>query len=396
MITFDAAVIGAGPGGATAAQRLGADGLSVALIDQAVFPRQKTCGDLVTRAGLMCLNRSGLANWTKKFSPIQALKFLAPDGQIVDVKLMGTDEDITGRIIPRLQLDYQLVQAAAAAGVRLMYDCRVEHVDLSDPKKIHIHTTCGQVDADLIILADGSRAPVTRQLGLVKQDFDLWAVQQYLEGDSDPNGAIEFHFQLNVLPGYTWMIPMGTGQINIGAGTYTRRVRNKEIDLAAVLEQFKAHHPISPARLNRCKPISAIRAHPLRTDLKATQTHSDRLVVVGDAAGLVSPFTGEGIASAMVSGELAAFYVKNAFEKGDFSRAMLEPYSRELSRRYEPDKKTARFLRSALKYPSFLNLLFQRMNHIPSLGQLFGQVFMDEQSPRSLIKINTLVKLLTG
>jgi geranylgeranyl reductase family protein len=391
----DAAVIGAGPAGAVTAYHLAKNGINVALIDQAVFPRQKTCGDLVTRAGLSWLQRSGLDDWARQFTPIQALKFTSPDEQVINVKFSGMDEACVGRIIPRLLLDDQIVRAAVKSGASLMDGCKVDQVDLTDSSRIHVRTSSGVIDADLVILADGSRAPVTRKLGLIKTDFDLWAVQQYLE-DVSITGAIEFHFQSTILPGYTWLIPMGDGSINIGAGTYTSRIRNKEIDLTAILEQFKAHHPIFPNKLIGCKPITAIRAHPLRTDLNATQTHSTRLMVVGDAAGLVSPFTGEGIASAMVSGELAAAYAKIAFEKGDFSQSMLAPYSRELHKRYEPDKKIARFLRSVLRSPSLLNLLFNRMGKIPQLGQLFGQVFMDEESPQSLVKTSTLAKLVMG
>ena len=396
MGAFDAVVIGAGPAGAVTAHRLAVLGIKVALLDQAAFPRVKTCGDLVTRSGLACLGRMGLGEWMKPFKPIQTLQFSSPEKNTVNVDLSGNDGMGVGKIMPRVQLDQQLVQAAASAGARLMDGCRVDGVDLASGKKVHVQTASGGIDADFLILADGSRAPITRKLGLIKAEFDLWAVQQYLEGDRQPDGPIEFHFQADVLPGYTWLIPMGDGRINIGAGTYTTRVRRKEINLADILEQFKKQHPTAAGRLDGCSDQTRIRAHPLRTQLNATQTHAERLLVVGDAAGLVSPFTGEGIASAMVSGELAAGCAMSAFEKGDFSSTRLASYSRELAGRYGKDKKIASGLRSILKYPALLNLMMRRMNDVPDLAYLFGQVFMDEKPTRDLVGSGTIGKLLFG
>jgi menaquinone-9 beta-reductase len=391
---MDVAIIGAGPAGAITAHRLASKGIKVALIDQAVFPRPKTCGDLVTQAGLDCLARTGLEKWASPFAPIRSLRFSSPENIKVDVDLPGVSGTGVGKILPRLELDYQLVQAAVYAGAKLMDGCRVDGVDLGDENKVYIRTATGGIDANFLILADGSRAPVTRKLGLIKGDFDLWAVQQYLEGDPEPGGPIEFHFQANVLPGYTWLIPMGDGKVNIGAGTYTRRVRNREIDLVKILEQFKKKHPISKNRLHGCHDLSSIRAHPLRTQLNRTRTHAARLLVAGDAAGLVSPFTGEGIASAMVSGEMAARYALLAFEEGDFSAAYLASYSRELLDCYEKDKMIARVLRSILKYPLLLNHIMKRMNKVCELAYLFGQVFMDEKPAWELVKLGTFNKLL--
>ena len=394
MGLVDAVVIGAGPAGATAAHRLASPGMKVVLIDQAVFPRSKTCGDLVTRAGLSCLARSGLRDWASAFPAIRRIRFSSPDKKTLDVDLSTAEGGCAGKILARLQLDYQLVQAAVGAGVTLMDGCRVDAVDPSDGKRIRVCTIKGDIDARILILADGSRAPITRKLGLIKTDFDLWAVQQYLEGDPEPDGPIEFHFSANILPGYAWLIPMGDGKINVGAGTYTSRVRKKEIDLTEILEQFKKQHPTSPGRLDGCVETSSIHAHPLRTYLNTTRTHAERLLVAGDAAGLVSPFTGEGIAAAMVSGELAAQFAQTAVNTGNFSADQLAPYTHALRRRFEQDKKVARLLRSVLRYPALLDRIMGRMGAVPELGQLFGQVFMDEKSPRELIKPGTLMRLL--
>jgi flavin-dependent dehydrogenase len=205
---------------------------------------------------------------------------------------------------------------------------------------------------------------------------------------------LEFHFEQHIIPGYTWMIPLGNGHLNIGTGTYTTRTRRGEIDLKAVVERFIAEHPINPGRLANIEPIGPIKGHPLHTNLGNTQTHTDGLMVVGDAAGLISPFTGEGIASALRSGERAAETATAAFERGDLSADALAGYSRAILTRYHGDQNAARFLRSVLRYPPLLNRAFRNMIAKPALGKLFTMIYLDEKSPRGLMRPANLLRLV--
>jgi geranylgeranyl reductase family protein len=385
-------IIGAGPAGAISAQRLSSSGVKVILIDQAVFPRDKTCGDLVTREGLEVLERSGLTTWSQQFHIVKKMRFTSPNNQLLEVPVNREDKTVA-RIIPRRQLDNKLVENAVSSGTLLKEGVRVQQIDTTQPK-LRVSLESGLVEAELLILADGSHAPITRKLGLAQPGKDLLAIQQYLAGDIEPQGPIEFHFQSNIIPGYTWMFPMGDGLINIGAGTYTHRVTARQVDLKFVLESFKNNHPVQKTRLANTEAVRGMRSHPLRTDLGSTRTHAARILVTGDAAGLVSPFTGEGIASAMRSGELAAQTALSAFKIGDLSQSSLQPYTRSLHSRYGSDKRIARLLRSVLKHPVLLNRVFKKMIQSPELAYLFGQIFLDESSPKELVKPTNLLRLL--
>jgi menaquinone-9 beta-reductase len=388
MIKADVAVIGAGPGGSVAAQRLAEKGLKIVLLEWKKVPWVKTCGDLVTREGLKALEHGGLNEWADQFSPVKKLRFTSPDEQVLDVPLIG---EPIARIIPRRQLDERLVQSAVAAGVELFDDTRVRSVKINN-SDASVSADGVSVKAQMVILADGSHAPITRSLGLFRDQVDLIAVRQYLAGEVDPEGPLEFHFQAHVIPGYTWMFPMGNGQINIGAGTYFRRARRREINLREIVEEFKAHHPLSAGRLANAEPMGPIRGHPLHTCLGGTQTHADRVLVVGDAAGLVGPFTGEGISAAMCSGEWAASWAQDALEAGDCSSKRLAPYSRLLEQRYHKDQRAARSLRSTLKVPGFLNRYFRNLRQDEKLANLFALVYLDERSPRLLLKPKNILR----
>lgn len=382
MIKADVAIVGAGPGGAMTAQRLAQKGVKVVLLEKNRVPWLKTCGDLVTREGLEALARSGLEDWIAKFKQVNWLRFSSPDEQVLDVHLEG---DVIARMIPRREMDELLVKEAVRHGAQLMEGRRVDTASVAE-NGVQVNANGAQVEAQMLILADGSHAPVTRSLGLFREKVDLIAVRQYLAGDVDPNGPLEFHFQANVIPGYTWMFPIGNGLLNVGAGTYYQRSRAKEVDLRAVVEQFKARHPLQADRLAGTEPQGPVRGHPLHTHLGGTRTHADRTLVVGDAAGLVGPFTGEGIAAALRSGECAAETVWQALQAGDFSARQLAPYSKALEGRYKADQLAARILRSTLRMPALLNRFIHNLCQDAAMARRFALVYLDELSPWELLQ----------
>ncbi|MDX9864564.1 MAG: NAD(P)/FAD-dependent oxidoreductase [Anaerolineaceae bacterium] len=388
MIKADIIVVGAGPGGVTAAQRLAKKGVQVVLLEKNKMPWLKTCGDLVTREGLEALGRSGLGAWTEQFKLVDRLRFTSPVGQVLDVFL---GEKPVARMIPRFQMDALLVKEAVRCGVNFMEGTRVSSVEI-DEIGVQVSADGVQAAAQMVILADGSHAPITRSLGLFKEQVDLIAVRQYLTGDSDPDGPLEFHFQEQIIPGYTWMFPIGNGQVNVGAGTYFRRTRSKEVDLRAWLEQFKAQHPIQADRLAKMEPVGPMRGHPLHTHLGGTQTHAERVLVVGDAAGLVGPFTGEGIAAALRSGERAADMAWDALQAGDFSAERLAPYTRSLEERYKADQRAARILRASLKTPALLNRFIGNLCQDEEMARTFGLVYVDELPPRFLLRPGNVLR----
>jgi flavin-dependent dehydrogenase len=158
------------------------------------------------------------------------------------------------------------------------------------------------------------------------------------------------------------------------------------------VEAFKAIHPLDAGRLAGMQPAGPVRGHPLHTDLSATQTHGERVLVVGDAAGLVGPFTGEGIAAAMRSAERAADSVWKALCAGDFSAKVFAPYTQALRQRYLADQKAARTLRSLLRLPALLNRFIRNLREDEIMARLFAEIYLDERSPRLLLKPGNILR----
>jgi flavin-dependent dehydrogenase len=251
------------------------------------------------------------------------------------------------------------------------------------------------VEAQMVILADGSNAPITRRMGLLREPPELTAIRQYFAGDAGPAARLEIHFERSIAPGYTWLFPMNGGHANVGAGAFTRQARRGEAVLREVLERFTARLAAGGGRLAQAEPAGPLRGHALRTRLGGTRTHAARVLVAGDAAGLVSPLSGEGIARAMESGEMAAEHALRALAAGDFSARALAPYSRALEVRYEAEQRAARIVRLALNAPSLLNRIFHRLQQDEELALLVGYVIIGHESPRALLRPKTLLRLLS-
>ena len=395
----DIVVVGAGPAGSVAAWRLASAGLQVVILDRGTFPRDKPCGDAVSRRGLVVLDRMGLADWAARFPAPQTLHLVSPCGRVLEVRPPSYEEEKNGvcygRMIPRRSLDERLVEAAIQAGAQLVDGARVRAIELHTSPSTAIVTANGyRVTAPLVILAEGSPATLGHRLGLVRGAAELVAVRQYLAGDGGPVERLEIHFQPDILPGYVWLFPVGDGYANVGIGTFARRTRRNGRMLPGCLARFITDQVTTGGRLAQAEPIGRLQGHPLRTQLRATVTHTDRLLVAGDAAGLVSPLSGEGIASAMESGDLAATWALSALEHGDLSAAALAGYSRALTKRYGPDHRAARFLRVALSTPVWLERIFRALSRDRELALLIGYIIIGHTSPRTALRPAVLWRLL--
>jgi geranylgeranyl reductase family protein len=393
-VQTDVAIVGAGPAGSIAAHRLASAGVQVALLERATFPRDKACGDGVSARGLAVLARTGLDEWAAQFIAPQVLRLASPGGQTIDIWPEVDEDHCLGRTIPRRLLDARLARAAVEAGARLLEGARVRRVERRDGRSLRVGADGLAVDAQLVILADGSHATVARRMGLVREPPELVAIRQYLAGDAGPAERLEIHFESWVTPGYTWVFPLGDGHVNVGTGTFTRRVHQDGIALRDGLNRFTAAMATTEGRLAQAEPAGPVRGHPLRARLGSTRTHVERVLVAGDAAGLVSPLSGEGIGPALESGELAAAHALRALAAGDFSARALAPYSRALFARYAADQRAARVMRLALDRPRLLDRIFGKLRRDEELALLIGYIILGHTSPRLALRPRTLLRLL--
>ena len=312
---FDLVIIGSGPAGSACAVTAAQAGLTVALIDKSAFPREKLCGGGVTGRSVRYMKEIfGMGPDTKLFLPSTHMR-LAYDGRIIS----DTADAPAIQMTMRRDFDDALHARAVAAGVQVFAPARLATIA---PDSATVTLADGrQLQADLLIGADGANSQVAK--AIFGRAFDPAQIGFGLEVELAPHPGVEIptEIDLGVVDwGYGWVFPKRES-VTLGVGGIHVRNTNMKERFHAYLRH---HRPDALQGTNlRCKgaflPTGAYRKIPGR----------DRTLLVGDAAGLVDPVTGEGIAWALKSGQLAAQAAAEALA-GTGPDAALGTYRRRL------------------------------------------------------------------
>ena len=328
---YDAIVVGAGPAGSTAARSLAREGASVLLLDRARFPRDKPCGGGVTLRAASCQEIDLLPVVERT---VMGARFSLRLGSPFERRY---DEPLT-YMTQRSRLDAYLVEAAAAAGAEFRDDDPVRSVE-TNGRNVTVRTERGSYAARALIGADGANGVIGRATGIRLETEKAVA----LEGNVPyPHGVPaewrEFvGLDLGGLAGgYGWVFPKGD-HLNVGVGAWKYAaftLRPKLTDLclrygfrAEALENLRGHH--LPIRV----PGSSIARGPV--------------ALVGDAAGLIDPLSGEGIHTAFQSGGMAA---RAALQYLAGETDDLSPYQRAVDRRLQPELTVSRKLQELFHF----------------------------------------------
>lgn len=344
----DVLVVGAGPGGSTAAFELARSGADVLLVDKAHFPRDKPCGDGLTPHTVDLLTSMGLSSVLERGRAFDGIRAFGPDGNATWIDLSA------GLVIPRRDLDDALRQRAVAMGARFCPGVTVRSSCWRDDSLVGLR---GRLDgrsfavtARLVIVATGANRSLLRTLDLWHSDrLRALAMRSYVTGLHNLGSGVEVHLDREILPGYAWVFPVSDTTANVGVGLrlvgdMTPAEGNRR--LRAAFDRFLHSERLSSGQLAHCP-----RGFPLRTDFPAVPTSTSGVLVVGEAAGLVNPLTGEGIAWAVESGKAAAEVATEALSSDDTSAKRLSRYDDRLREQHTEFFEQARELMSRLAYP---------------------------------------------
>jgi geranylgeranyl reductase family protein len=320
---FDVAVVGSGPGGAVAALVLARGGARVALIDKAAFPRDKACGDVIGPRGVRALEDLGLGTGAEPGTGagpgmrVGDMIVVGPSGRRVRLPCFeGRTYPGFGTVEPRLGFDARLARAAQEAGAIGVTGRVARLLDGSDAGGEGVGGLGGvelddgrRVRAPVVIGADGATSAVAEAAGLVDARRVLWgfAVRVYIaQPVALPHIVLWEPEARRPFPGYGWLFPGPGGTANAGLGIGTLADRRGGAGAVRRLPDFLDYLRRAGLLGGSAGDESGRLGGWLKMGLVGTTPASGGVLLVGDAAGLVNPLQGEGIAQAMTSGRLAA------------------------------------------------------------------------------------------
>ena len=337
---YDVIIVGAGPAGTCAALYGHRQGLKTLLLDKSQFPRDKTCGDALSGKSVKVLDDLGLISGVDNLngSVIKRIIFGNPrhsECELLLDKSLNKKHIKHGYVIPRITFDNFMLQEAKKVSE---YEDGFTVNDLIFDNKIVVGVKGATKNGDekefranLVFGADGPNSIVSKKARLYDMNMEHTAVgiRCYYENVKDLTDQIELHYVKEMNPGYFWIFPAGENRANIGVGLLKSIVKKEKRKLSDimldVIDSDNFRH-----RFKDAVPMEKPKGWNLPFGSIKRENHGDGFLLLGDAAGLVDPFTGEGIGNAMVSGRIASEIAANAKQKNNFNKEFLKRYDQEL------------------------------------------------------------------
>jgi menaquinone-9 beta-reductase len=350
----DVIVVGAGPGGSTAAYHLARHGVNVLLLEKTEFPREKVCGDGLTPRAVKQLVQMGVDTspgngWIHN----KGLRVIGGGIRLeLDWPELASYPNY-GLTRTRMDFDQMLADKAVEAGAKLLTNHNViGPVLAADGRVVGVKAQAGpekepvEYRAQLVIASDGVSGRFPLAMGITKrEDRPIGvAVRRYYHSpvkhdDDYLESWLELRSQEGgekLLPGYGWIFGMGDGRVNVGLGVLNSSAAFGKTNYRTMLTDWLSTTPPEWGMNDEANADGPIMGAALPMGFNRTPHYSRGVLLVGDSGGMVNPFNGEGIAYAMESGQLAADVVVQALARaeGPARERALQAYPAALRARY--------------------------------------------------------------
>jgi len=328
----DVIVVGAGPAGSAATHYLVSAGYDVIMVDKCKFPRDKICGDFVSPVAQNELNRLGIISTPefKRSNQIGKASVYLDGRKLISrpvPKVQGLPR--YGRVFPRIILDKLLLDSVCKEGAIFLEGKAVGMQIRLKGIELQVDGPSGKriLKARLLIGADGSNSTIAKLVrGQPPSSADrIIAIRGYFENVEGPSNQADLHFNKESFPGYCWLFPTDKNHANVGVGMVLDTIPSGN-RLKELLNQLIKNDPALHKRLRNAKLVGQIGGWPLTTYNANEPLVDNRVMLIGDAAGLVNPLNGEGIQYALLSGRWASEVAISCLITNDLTKEALLAY----------------------------------------------------------------------
>jgi menaquinone-9 beta-reductase len=317
---YDVIIIGGGPAGSTTAiflKKLN-PALRVCIIDKEKFPRKKSCGDGLSPGVADIIKEAGLPSFFSEKMPISIFQLVCPD--VIDLKYdlknMGMASAF-GYVFPREFFDDKLIKHAAAAGVAVFESCEI--TDITEAASFCTVVSCKQGEATftcsgrIIVGADGIHSKIRKYVKAeTNSDKHMGiALRYYCKIKTVDEPYLRIDILKSLKNSYGWVFPVSDDEANIGIGVDMDIYRKKKINLNHELDKYLAYikDAFEPELIQGTRS-----GYPLPYGSELPQLVHNNKVLVGDAASMINPLTGEGIFYAMQAGKMLSENIAESFD----------------------------------------------------------------------------------
>ena len=402
MNRYDIIVIGGGPAGSATALFLARSGYKVTLLDQAAFPRDKVCGEFISPAADAILDDLGVLSGIESLSPVRlrgvAISSYEKAGFAVEYpSLPGVKEAMTSLSLPRFVFDQLMMQRVKTSGVEVrerhkVTDFIIEDGNVAGVRGRDASRTSFEFHSSMVVDAGGRNGISLRRFNLRKTSAGSGKIALAAHW-TVPKPLNKFCYMHISPPGYTGIAPTGKNQVNVVLVVDRNCLQGQE-DLQDFYVRTVLQNPLRQSLLDQGRVEEKVRSVESLA-FSVSPPKIGGLLLVGDAAGFIDPFTGEGIYLSLRSAQIASGIIDAAFTKRDFSRGSLSVYERLRKREFNRKFLLSKILQWLIYNPPLCNRVIRILAENPDQAATLVGVIGDYIPAGKVMSFRFLWQLLS-
>ena len=409
MIKTKVCIVGAGPGGAATALKLSYLGIESVLIDKAVFPRDKICGDAISGKVTTLMKRLD-PEMLKRFNELPfhtdvwGIDFVVPNGKALSIPFQPTyirdKKNAPGYVCKRMDFDHFLIEEVKKRdNIQFFDNTSIDHFERSERGwKVSSKDRTFEVDAKILVDASGAHSSFSRKIAGLEKDnaHHAGAVRAYFKNVKElrKDNFIELHFLEEINPGYFWIFPLPDGNANVGLGLRSDYIKKKGVNLRKTFFDIVENYPQFKDRFIDAEMVGKLEGYGLPLGSKKRIISGDNYMIIGDAGHLIDPLTGEGIGHAFYSGFIAAEQAQVCLEKEQYDAAFMQAYDVRVARVLGSEMKLSYQLQRLMRYSKIVNFLASIIASNKKWLDMLSKMYNDFDLRGQLVKPFFWLKML--